>query len=110
MHDCTIDASGPGIAQTFKDDTKEMTMSVLDNDLKPQLRAYLQRVQQPFQLVASLDDSETSKQTLDLLQTIQSLRSNKITVRTDANDARKPSFSVQRTGSNSSLRFAGLPL
>jgi alkyl hydroperoxide reductase subunit F len=87
-----------------------MTMSVLDNDLKTQLGAYLQRVQQPFELVASLDDSENSKQTLELLQTIQSLRADKITLRTDGNDARKPSFSVQRTGSNSSLRFAGLPL
>ncbi|WP_323141216.1 alkyl hydroperoxide reductase subunit F [Massilia phyllosphaerae] len=83
---------------------------MLDNDLKTQLGAYLQRVQQPFELVASLDDSETSKQTLELLQTIQSLRSDKITVRTDGNDARKPSFSVQRTGTNTSLRFAGLPL
>jgi alkyl hydroperoxide reductase subunit F len=87
-----------------------MTMSVLDNDLKTQLGAYLQRVQQPFELVASLDDSETSRQTLELLQTIQGLRSDKITVRTDGNDARKPSFSVQRTGSDTSLRFAGLPL
>jgi len=85
-------------------------MSVLDNDLKTQLGAYLQRVQQPFELVASLDDSETSKQTLELLQTIQGLRSDKITVRTDGNDARKPSFSVQRAGSDTSLRFAGLPL
>ena len=89
---------------------KEITMSVLDNDLKTQLGAYLQRVQQPFELVASLDDSETSKQTLELLQTIQSLRADKITVRTDGNDARKPSFSVQRVGSETSLRFAGLPL
>src|SRR5574344_505814 len=46
----------------------------------------------------------------DLLTTIQSLRSDKITLRLDGNDARKPSFSLQRQGSDSSLRFAGLPL
>jgi alkyl hydroperoxide reductase subunit F len=89
---------------------KEKTMSVLDNDLKTQLGAYLQRVQQPFELVASLDDSDTSKQTLELLQTIQGLRSDKITLRLDGNDARKPSFTLQRAGTDMSLRFAGLPL
>jgi alkyl hydroperoxide reductase subunit F len=89
---------------------KETTMSVLDNDLKTQLGAYLQRVQQPFELVASLDDSDTSKQTLELLQTIQGLRADKITLRTDGNDARKPSFTLKRAGTDMSLRFAGLPL
>jgi alkyl hydroperoxide reductase subunit F len=47
---------------------------------------------------------------LNLLQTIQSLRADKISLRTDGTDGRKPSFSLQRTGSDSSLRFAGLPL
>jgi glutaredoxin len=88
--------------------TKESTM--LELELKNQLAGYLQRVQQPFDIVATLDDSETSKQMLDLLQTIQGLRADKITLRTDGNDARKPSFSLTRTGSDTSLRFAGLPL
>ena len=83
---------------------------MLDNQLKAQLAAYLERVQQPFELVASLDDSETSVQMRDLLQTIQSLRSDKITLRTDGNDARKPSFLLQRKGTDTQLRFAGLPL
>ena len=83
---------------------------MLDDTLKTQLGAYLERVQQPFEIVASLDDSENSRDTLSLLQTIQGLRSDKITLRTDGNDARKPSFSLQRTGGTSSLRFAGLPL
>ena len=43
----------------------------------------------------------------ELLETIQSLRSDKITLRTDGNDARKPSFSLQRVGATNSLRFAG---
>jgi alkyl hydroperoxide reductase subunit F len=45
-----------------------------------------------------------------LLQTIQSLRADKITLKTDGQDARKPSFTLKRTGSDTSLRFAGLPL
>ena len=34
---------------------------MLDEQLKTQLAAYLERVQQPFELVASLDDSETAR-------------------------------------------------
>ncbi len=83
---------------------------MLDDTLKTQLAAYLERVLLPIELVASLDDSNTSAEMLDLLQTIQSLRSDKITLRTDGTDARKPSFSLQRTGTATSLRFAGLPL
>ena len=83
---------------------------MLDQDLKTQLAAYLQRVTQPLEMVASLNDSDASGQMLDLLQTIQSLRSDMITLKTDGTDARKPSFSLQRPGSTNSLRFAGLPL
>ena len=83
---------------------------MLDEQLKTQLAAYLERVQQPFELVASLDDSETARDMRELLTTVQSLRSDKITLRTDGNDARKPSFSLQRVGATNSLRFAGLPL
>ncbi len=83
---------------------------MLDDTLKAQLAAYLERVQQPFEIVASLSDSENSREMLELLQTIQGLRADKITLKTDGQDARKPSFTLQRTGSDTSLRFAGLPL
>ena len=83
---------------------------MLDETLKSQLAAYLERVSQPIELVASLDDSSTAAEMRDLLQTIQALRSDKITLHTDGTDARKPSFSLQRAGTATSLRFAGLPL
>ncbi len=83
---------------------------MLDDTLKSQLAAYLERVTQPFELVASLGDDDTSRQMRELLETIASLRADKITLRTDGQDARKPSFALQRTGSASNLRFAGLPL
>ena len=83
---------------------------MLDDQLKSQLATYLGRVTQPFELVASLDDSETATQMRELLTTIQGLRSDKIALRLDGQDARKPSFSLQRVGSQQSLRFAGLPL
>ncbi|MGH6646492.1 alkyl hydroperoxide reductase subunit F [Aquabacterium sp.] len=83
---------------------------MLDDTLKAQLGAYLERVTQPFEIVASLNDSETSRETLELLQTIVGLRSDKITLKTDGQDARRPSFALRRDGSETQLRFAGLPL
>ncbi len=83
---------------------------MLDQELKTQLAGYLERVSQPFEMVASTNDTETSREMVDLLQIIQSLRSDKITLRTDGQDARKPSFTLQRAGTATSLRFAGLPL
>ncbi|MFN4265728.1 MAG: alkyl hydroperoxide reductase subunit F [Aquabacterium sp.] len=83
---------------------------MLDDNLKAQLGAYLERVQHPFEIVASLSDSENSRDMLELLQTIQGLRADKITLKTDGQDARKPSFTLQRAGTDTSLRFAGLPL
>ena len=82
---------------------------MLDDDLKAQLQAYLERVTQPFEMVASLDDSDSAREMQGLLQTIASL-SDKITLRSDGSDARKPSFSLRRTGSEMDLRFAAIPL
>jgi len=103
-----LQPSGVNLPDITTPNSKDTTM--LDEQLKTQLAAYLERVQQPFELVASLDDSETARDMRELLTTIQSLRSDKITLRTDGNDARKPSFSLQRVGASNSLRFAGLPL
>jgi alkyl hydroperoxide reductase subunit F len=86
---------------------------MLDDDLKAQLKAYLERVTQPIELVASLSNSESpsdsSVQMQNLLQDIAAL-SDKITIRTDGTDARKPSFAMQRRGTEMSLRFAAIPL
>jgi alkyl hydroperoxide reductase subunit F len=92
----------------IKFNSKESIM--LDETLKSQLAAYLERVTLPIELVASLDDSSTAIEMRDLLETIQRLRSDKITLRTDGTDARKPSFTLQRANTANSLRFAGLPL
>ncbi len=82
---------------------------MLDTNLKTQLKAYLEKVTQPFEIVASLDDGEKSREMLSLLQDIAGL-SDKITLKTDGDDARKPSFSINRIGGNISLRFAGIPM
>ncbi len=82
---------------------------MLDDTLKTQLKAYLERVTQPFEIVASLDDSDKSQELKGLLDDIVSL-TDKITLKLDGNDARKPSFALNRPGADISLRFAGLPM
>ncbi|WP_166365155.1 alkyl hydroperoxide reductase subunit F [Pseudomonas akapageensis] len=82
---------------------------MLDANLKAQLKSYLERVTQPIEIVASLDDGAKSREMLDLLREIASL-SNHITLHDDGTDVRKPSFSLNRPGADISLRFAGIPM
>jgi len=83
---------------------------MLDDALLSQLKSYLERVTQPFELVASLDASESSAQLRTLLQQIAAL-SDKITLRLDGDDGRKPSFALRRSsGEPLHLRFAAIPL
>ncbi|WP_404937025.1 alkyl hydroperoxide reductase subunit F [Pseudomonas sp. JDS08PS003] len=82
---------------------------MLDANLKAQLKSYLERVTQPIEIVASLDDGAKSQEMLELLKDIVSL-SNQITLLDNGTDGRKPSFSLNRPGSDISLRFAGIPM
>ncbi len=82
---------------------------MLDANLTDQLKAYLERVREPFEMVASLDDSENSRDMRTLLEQVAAL-SPHITLRTDGTDARKPSFALNRIGSDMGLRFAAIPL
>ena len=82
---------------------------MLDDALKTQLAAYLERLVRPIELLACLDDSDAATELRALLETIASL-SPKISLR-EAADARTPSFSIQRADDASvAVRFAGIPL
>ena len=81
---------------------------MLDQDLKDQLAAYLERLQQPIELVASLDDSEAARELDALLDDIAAL-SPKIS-RATGDDPRKPSFLIRRAGTQVQVGFAGIPL
>jgi alkyl hydroperoxide reductase subunit F len=89
---------------------------MLDDTLKAQLQAYLQRVTQPFELVASLANpdapTETDMQVKQLLTDIVEASGGKIGARFDGTNARKPSFNLVRPsgGAELNLTFAGLPL
>lgn len=82
---------------------------MLDANLKAQLQAYLEKVTQPFEIIASLDNGAKSTELKNLLEEIASM-SDKITLRTDGDDARKPSFSLNRIDGDISLAFAGIPM
>jgi alkyl hydroperoxide reductase subunit F len=83
---------------------------MLDANLKDQLKAYLEKLQQPIELVAAYDDSAKAKELKELLEEIEPL-SDKIGLRTeDRQDVRRPSFAIQRVGSDVEVRFAGIPM
>lgn len=82
---------------------------MLDSNIKNQLKAYLDKVIQPVELTASLDDGEKSREIRELLQEIAQL-SDKVSVGPEGDDARRPSFSIGRPGEAARVRFAGVPM
>ncbi len=83
---------------------------MLDVQLSAQLQAYLERVRVPFEITASLDDSESAREMRDLLEQIAAL-SDKITLRLDGAAQRKPSFSLRRSDDEQArIEFAAIPL
>jgi alkyl hydroperoxide reductase subunit F len=89
---------------------KKPTESVmLDANLKAQLKAYLEKVTQPIEIVASLDDGAKSAELKELLEEITVLSDQITLVRRDDNE-RKPSFAINRVGSDIGVRFAGIPM
>jgi alkyl hydroperoxide reductase subunit F len=82
---------------------------MLDAGLAAQLKTHLEKITHPIELVASLDDGPKSAELRDLLDEIASL-SPMITVDRRDDDARRPSFAIVRTGTDVSVRFAGIPL
>src|SRR6185312_11840760 len=82
---------------------------MLDANLNAQLKAYLEKVTQPIEIVASLDDSAKSAELNELLEEITSLSDRISLVRRDDNE-RKPSFAINRVGTDIGVRFAGIPM
>ena len=82
---------------------------MLDDSLKNQLSAYLQRLTQEVDIVASLDERPASAEMRALLDEIASL-SPMIRVRHDGQDARRPSFAISRTGCDMGVHFAAIPM
>ncbi len=82
---------------------------MLDTNLKIQLKSYLERLQWPIELVASVDDSATSQELLALLREIEGLN-RKVSLLQRDDGQRTPSFSIGVPGQPARIRFAGIPL
>jgi alkyl hydroperoxide reductase subunit F len=83
---------------------------MLDAATKTQLQAYFERISQPIQLVASLDDRPASQEMRELLEEIATLAPAKISARFDGNDTRRPCFGISRVGADMGVRFAAIPM
>ena len=83
---------------------------MLDDSIKTQLQAYFERITQPIELIASLDDRPASAEMRDLLGEIAAIAPAKITARFDGQDARRPSFQITRAGADMGMGFAAIPM
>jgi alkyl hydroperoxide reductase subunit F len=82
---------------------------MLDPNIAEQLKGHLAKIAQPVVLAASLDDGPKSAELLELLDEIATM-SDKITVDRRDDDDRRPSFAIERAGTDVSVRFAGIPM
>ncbi|MCK9510197.1 MAG: alkyl hydroperoxide reductase subunit F [Pigmentiphaga sp.] len=82
---------------------------MLDDNIKSQLKGHFEKLAHPIELVASLDDGDKSRELRGLLHDLAGL-SERIIVRDDGGDDRKPSFAIVRTGTDIAVRFAGIPM
>jgi alkyl hydroperoxide reductase subunit F len=83
---------------------------MLDTNLKAQLAAYLERMTQPVELVASLDDKPASADMRALLKDIADASPRVTVIETTGGPHRTPSFAIHRVGESHGPRFAGLPM
>ncbi len=83
---------------------------MLDAAIKNQLQAYLGKVSHDVEIIASLDDSEKSQEMRAMLQDIASLSPRLSYVERNDDQERKPSFALNRKGSQMGVRFAGIPM
>ncbi len=85
--------------------------TMLDSDLKAQLKSYLERISQPVEILASVDDGDKSREMLELLADIQSASElMKVEVQSSDGAQLEPSFALRRPGEDPRIRFAGLPM
>ncbi len=83
---------------------------MLDDNTKGQLAAYFERITQPIELIASLDDSQGAADIRQLITEIAAVAPAKITARFDGQFERRPSFQITRVGHGMGVHFAAVPM
>ena len=82
---------------------------MIDTAIKGQLKAYLERLQRPIELVAALDNSAKGQEMRELLNEILEC-SAKVSLRETDTLSRVPSFAISLPGETPRIHFAGLPM
>lgn len=82
---------------------------MLEQAIKDQLATYLQRLEAPIEIVASLDESDKAGKIREFVTEVASL-SDQVTARFDGTNSRRPSFGIAKTGEQPRVHFAGLPM
>ena len=83
---------------------------MLDAALKTQLASYLERIAQPVDIAAALDDTPASTEMRALLKDIADASPRITVTESQGGPYRTPSFSINRPGENHGPRFSGLPM
>jgi alkyl hydroperoxide reductase subunit F len=83
---------------------------MLEANLKTQLKAYLERISQPVEIIATLGTDAASQELRTLLEEIVTL-SARLSLKLEPEAAvRAPSFALASPGETPRVRFAGIPL
>ncbi|MDE1926477.1 MAG: thioredoxin family protein, partial [Burkholderiales bacterium] len=83
---------------------------MLDDSIKAQLASYFERISQPIELIASLDDSTAAAEIRELVTEIAAVAPAKIAARLDGRFERRPSFQITRAGHDMGVHFAAVPM
>ncbi|MFY0640664.1 MAG: alkyl hydroperoxide reductase subunit F [Bermanella sp.] len=83
---------------------------MLDQNMKTQLKAYLDNLKSDVHLVLSLDDSDTAQKLHGLANDIASLNDKVTVIKDNSASARKPIMQVVNPEKQTALGFAGLPM
>ena len=83
---------------------------MLDDSTRGQLATYFERISQPIELIASLDDSQGAADIRELVTEIAAIAPEQISARFDGSFARRPSFQITRRGQDMGVHFAALPM
>ena len=82
---------------------------MLEQNIKAQLKTYLERLEAPIEIIASLDESNNATKIKELVTEIAEL-SDQVTARFDGTHTRRPSFAIAKVGEQPRVHFAGLPM
>ncbi len=83
---------------------------MLEQNIKQQLKAYLENLKTDVQLVLSLDDSDTAQKLHELAYEIAELNDKVSVIENNNASARKPVMQVVNPTKQTSISFAGLPM